>query len=101
MTRRALALSSLWYLLLAALIFYPLHRRGYLLLLDWTPTPSVRLRTEGVLGIHGLPSLAALKALSLVLPIWVGQRLILFGAVFVAGLTAHVSAPVRSQAGRF
>lgn len=100
MTRRALALSSLWYLLLAALVFYPLHRRGYLLLLDWTPTPSVRLRTEGALGIHGLPALALLKGFGLVLPTWVGQRLILFGAVLGAGLAAHVSAPVRSQTAR-
>lgn len=101
MPRRALALSSLWYLLLGALIFYPLHRRGYLLLLDWTPTPSVRWRTEEILGIHGLPALAVLKSISLVVPTWIIQRLILFGAVFGAGLSAHVAAPVRSQPPRF
>lgn len=90
--------TAAWYGLLAAVVLHPLLGSGYLLLLDWTPTPTSLGPITGPFAVHDAPLLGLLELLPV--PAWIIQRAILFGVVWGAGMAAHLTAPVRRGTAR-
>lgn len=97
---RRRVLTAAWYGLLAVLVV-PVVSPGYLLLLDWVPTPSMGWSAAGPFGVHDAPTDLLLQGLATVAPAWLLQRGILLFAVWGAGMAAHVTAPVRRLETRF
>jgi len=90
--------AAAWYGVLAAVVLHPLLGSGYLLLLDWTPTPTSLGPITGPFAVHDAPLLALLELLPV--PTWILQRAILLAAVWGAGMAAHLTAPVRRVSAR-
>lgn len=78
---------------------------GYVLTLDMVFGPEIKLE-EWLYGLDApfsaaLPFQAILKALSLVAPVWLLQKLLLFGVLFLSGLSAHRLSPAQHWSGKY
>lgn len=98
--RLGLPAAWVWYAALAVAILWPLRHGGIALLLDWTPAPRLSASVDGPLGVQEWPLAALLRAVNLLIPTWILQRLILWGALACAGVAAHVTAPVTTARAR-
>lgn len=89
-------LAGLYFLALGLAAFLPTLGGGFVLQLDMVFAPdasylSFALGEKGPLYYGRLPFLAALDALTLVVPDWVAQRILLVGAVAGAGAAAYAA----------
>lgn len=88
----------------AMLILLPLLGRGYLLHYDMVFSPRIHFNIEALReggGLYNsLPVTAALKLMSLVMPMDIVQKLILFTIFFLCMYCLYVSVPVRSRSAR-
>jgi hypothetical protein len=83
------------YLLLAFLVLFSLLKPGYILTLDMVFTPQGRPLRDLLYGFElssrggVLPVLGILELSSYVFPMWLIQKILLAGILFVSGLSAH------------
>lgn len=98
-------LVTFYFVGLSLLVFYPLLRPGYILVLDMIFSPHtdyVRfgLEVKGPLYYGRLPFLVILDAFGSVLDDWILQKTILVALVACCGLSAFVATDVESVGGR-
>jgi len=96
--------ALIYYTLLTLAIFLPLFRPGYILTLDTIWAPHRNYLADHILsnGIGGqTPFLALLQFLEMILPSWGTQKIILFSAFLISGISAHISAPSKSVHGKY
>ncbi len=98
-------LPWLVYSAVAALVLWGLLLPGYVLTLDLTFTPDIKISDYyhgfDTLVYGGLPLFLLLKGGSLVMPMWVVEKAMLFFPLLLAGLGAHYLSPAKHPVGRY